>query len=373
MPAEGLLLLKNRIRDLTVELAALDGVAGFEQPVVRRLLELLGPRADTISVDAFGNIVATRRGRRERPALMLSAHSDEIGGIVRSIEPNGLIRFDRLGIVPESVLVGRRVRIRGQRGVTGIRAGHVQTPAEQRQVPPVHDLYIDLGYDSAAEVARLGVRVGDPVAFEAEMATLANPDRLAGKALDNRLSCALLVLLLERLGTVELDGTLHAVVTVQEEVGLRGAAVITYALNPDYAVVVDTLPTGDTPDVDFHRELAIRLGAGPVIPLVSGSNVFGRGNILHPAIKRLLLDTAAREQIPVQPALFTQSMSDLVAVHLVRGGIPAGAINIPRRYAHSPVETADLNDALYTLQLMEAVARDLGPHVPLGFLDERGT
>jgi endoglucanase len=369
VPAGEALSLKDRIRDLTIELAALDGVAGFEQPVVRRLLELFGPLADTVAIDAFGNIVATRRGRRERPALMLSAHSDEIGGVVRSVEPTGLVRFDRLGIVPESVLIGRRVRIRGHRGVTGIRAGHVQTPEERLRVPPVRDLYIDLGYDSAAEVARLGIRAGDPIAFEAEMATLANPDRLAGKALDNRLSCALLVLLLERLGNVELDGVLHIVVTVQEEVGLRGATVITHSLNPDYAVVVDTLPTGDTPEVDFHRELAIRLGAGPVIPMVSGSNVFGPGNILHPAIKRLLLDTAAREQIPVQPALFTQSMSDLAAVHLARGGIPAGAINIPRRYAHSPVETADLNDALHTLHLMEAVARDLGPHVALGFLD----
>jgi endoglucanase len=175
--------------------------------------------------------------------------------------------------------------------------------------------------------------------------------------------------MLERLRGVELDGTLHTVVTVQEEVGLRGAEVVTYAVNPDYAIVVDTLPTGDTPDVDFFKELAIRLGGGPVIPMVSGGSTFGRGNILHPAIKRLLLTTAEREGISVQPALFTQSMSDLVAVHLVRAGIPAGAINIPRRYSHSPVETADLNDALHALRLMEAIARDLGPHVPLGFLD----
>jgi endoglucanase len=360
---------KERIRDLTIELAAIDGVTGFEQAVVRRLVELLRPLADAVAVDAFGNIVATRRGRREQPALMISAHSDEIGGVVRAIEPSGMVRFERLGIVPEGVLVGRRVRIGAHRGVTGVRAGHVQTPDERLRVPPAWDLYIDLGFDSAAEVAALGVRVGDPVAFEAEMTTLANPNRLSGKALDNRLSCALLILMLERLVGAELDGTLHAVVTVQEEVGLRGAEVVTYALNPDYAIVVDTLPTGDTPDVDYFKELAIRLGGGPVIPMVSGSGAFGRGNILHPAIKRLLLTTAEREQIPVQPALFTQSMSDLVAVHLARAGIPAGAINIPRRYSHSPVETADLDDALHALRLMEAIARDLGPHIPLGFLD----
>jgi putative aminopeptidase FrvX len=359
---------KDRIRELTTELAALDGVAGFEQPVVRRLVELLTPLADEVAVDGFGNVIATRRGRHERPHLMISAHSDEIGGVVRAIEPNGLIRFERLGGLLETLMVGRRVRVRGHRGVTGVRAGHVQTPEERLRVPPMRDLYVDLGLDSAAAVAALGIHVGDPIAYEAEMVTLANPDRLCGKALDNRLSCALLVRLLERLRGVELGGTLLAVVTVQEEVGLRGARVISHALYPDYAIVVDTLPTGDTPDVDFYRELAIRLGDGPVIPLVSGA-AFGNGNILHPAIKRLLLETAAREGIPVQPALFTQSMSDLAAVHLARGGIPAGAINIPRRYAHSPVETADLNDALQALRLMEAVARDLGPEVPLGFLD----
>lgn len=360
---------KNRIRDLTAELAIIDGVTGSEQPVVRRLRDLLRPLVDGITVDAFGNIIATRRGAQARPALMISAHSDEIGGVVRSVEPSGLLRFERLGIVPESVLLGRRVRVRGHRGVTGIRAGHVQTPEERLRVPPMRDLYIDLGLDSASAVAALGVRVGDPIAFEAEIVPLANPDRLAGKALDNRLGCALLVLLLERLQTATLAGTLHAVITVQEEVGMRGATVVTEALGPDYAIVVDTLPTGDTPDVDFHKELAIRLGGGPVIPMVSGTSTFGQGNILHPAIKRLLLETAAREGIPVQPALFTQSMSDLAAIHLARGGVPAGAINIPRRYAHSPVETADLNDAWHTLRLMEAVARDVGPHVRLDFLD----
>jgi endoglucanase len=204
---------KERIRDLTIELAAIDGVTGFEQPVVRRLVELLRPLADAVTVDAFGNIVATRRGRRERPTLMISAHSDEIGGVVRAIEPNGMVRFERLGIVPEGVLVGRRVRVGGHRGVTGVRAGHVQTPEERLRVPPARELYIDLGFDSAWEVAALGIGVGDPVAFEAEMTTLANPDRLSGKALDNRISCALLILMLERLRGAELDGTLHAVVS----------------------------------------------------------------------------------------------------------------------------------------------------------------
>jgi len=164
-----------------------------------------------------------------------------------------------------------------------------------------------------------------------------------------------------------LRGTIHGVVTVQEEVGLRGAQVVTYRLNPDYAIVVDTLPAAGTPDVSYTRELAIDIGAGPVIPLVSGSG--GRGNIMHPAMKRLLLETAAAAGIPVQAAIFTQGNSDVAAVHLVREGIPAGVINIPRRYSHTPVETADLNDAAGALHLLELVARAHGPGVQLEFLD----
>ena len=207
-----------------------------------------------------------------------------------------------------------------------------------------------------------------PIAYESDVVRLANPDRISGKAIDNRIACALLVRLFTRLQGVPLGGTIHGVVTVQEEVGLRGAQVVTYRLNPDYAIVVDTLPAAGTPDVHFTKELAIDIGAGPVIPLLSGSG--GRGNIMHPALKRLLLETAEREGIPVQPAIFTQGNSDVAAVHLVREGIPSGVVNIPRRYSHTPVETADLNDAANALRLLEAVARDHGAGVKLDFLQD---
>jgi endoglucanase len=362
---------KEALFALTAELAAIDGPAGFEGPVVRRLVELLGPLADEVTVDRFGNVIATRHGRDgagSGPSLMIAAHSDEIGGIVRAFEPDGMIRFERIGGVLETTLIGRRVRINGLRGVVGVRAGHVQSADERLKAPPLRDLYIDLGFDSAAETRAHGIKVGDPIAYESDVVRLANPDRISGKAIDNRIACALLVRLFTRLQGVPLGGTIHGVVTVQEEVGLRGATVVTYRLNPDYAIVVDTLPAAGTPDVHFTKELAIDIGSGPVIPLLSGGG--GRGNIMHPALKRLLLETAEREGIPVQPAIFTQGNSDVAAVHLVREGIPAGVVNIPRRYSHTPVETADLNDAANALRLLEAVARDHAAGVKLDFLQD---
>lgn len=361
---------KEAIFALTAELAALDGPAGFEGPVVRRLVELLTPLADSVTVDRFGNVIATRHGRDGAgggPSLMISAHSDEIGGVVRAFEPDGMVRFERLGGVVETTLVGRRVRINGLRGVIGVRAGHVQAAAERLKAPSLRDLYIDLGTDSAAATRALGIAIGDPIAYESDVVRLANPDRISGKAIDNRIACALLIRLFTHLQGVALGGTIHGVVTVQEEVGLRGAQVVTYRLNPDYAIVIDTLPAAGTPDVHYTRELAIDIGAGPVIPLVSGSG--GRGNIMHPALKRLLTETAAEAGIPVQPAIFTQGNSDVAAVHLVREGIPAGVINIPRRYSHTPVETADLNDAAGALHLLELIARAHGPAIRLDFLD----
>ena len=216
---------KEAIFALTAELAALDGPAGFEGPVVRRLVELLRPLADEITVDRFGNIIATRHGRDgagHGPSLMISAHSDEIGGVVRAFEPDGMVRFERLGGVVETTLIGRRVRINGLRGVVGVRAGHVQSADERLKSPPLRDLYIDLGTDSAAATRALGIAVGDPIAYESETVRLANPDRISGKAIDNRIACALLVRLFARLQGVALRvcesiGARHGI--------LRGAAV----------------------------------------------------------------------------------------------------------------------------------------------------
>ncbi len=359
--------LKRRLRDLTLEFAAIDGVSGHEQPVVARLVELLRPLVDRLEVDSYGNLFATRVAREPAPHLMVSAHSDEIGLLVKSIEPDGFLRLEKVGGVIESLLVGRHVRVRGYRGVIGVKAGHLQTPEERNRVPGLRELYVDLGFDSAEAVRALGIRVGDAVAYDEPVEQLANPDRISGKALDNRVSCAVLVLLLERLAGVELPCTLTVVVTVQEEVGLRGAQMATYRLAPTAAIVVDTIPAGGTPDVDYYRDLGIKIGAGPVLALASGMGST-HGHLANPAMRDFLLRVAEEAGVPIQPALFPRSTSDVAAVHLVRGGIPAGVVNIPRRYAHSPVETLDLNDVTATLTLLEAAVRRFDSEVSLDFL-----
>jgi putative aminopeptidase FrvX len=358
--------LKAILKQQLGEYAAIDGVAGHEHAVVRRLVDDFRPLVDRVDVDAFGNVVATKQGPDGAPSLMIAAHSDEIGGVVKSIEPTGMVRFERLGGVNETLLVGRAVRINGHRGVVGAKSGHLMTPNERLTVPRLRDLYIDLGFDRAEDVEALGIKVGDPISYEAPMRELANPDRLSGKALDNRISCVILLELAKRLRDVKLDCTVHWAVMVQEEVGFRGAQMTTFRLNPTAAIVVDTMPAGGTPDVSAIQDLAAEIGKGPVITVGSQS---GTSGIIVPHIMRDLLTNAAKSaNVPYQLSLFYGSNSDAAAVHLVREGIPTGVVNIARRYSHSPVETLDINDCVNATLLLEQAVRSFGPSTELAFL-----
>lgn len=358
--------LKGSVGALLGELAGLDGVSGHEQPVVSRLRDLFAPVSEEVTIDSYGNLFARVNAEGSGPSLMISAHSDEIGALVKSIEPGGMLRIERVGGLIESLAIGRHVHVRGHRGVIGVKAGHIQTADERGRAPSFRDLYVDMGYDSAAEVEALGIRVGDAVAYDEPMVSLANPDRVSGKALDNRVSCALLVKLAERLRGASLSCTLYCVVMVQEEVGLRGARMAAHRLNPDAAIVVDTVPSGGTPDVDFHRDLRMRIGSGPVLALASAGG--SAGHLHNPAMRDFLRQAAEVAGVELQEALFYGGTSDASAVHLVRDGIPTGVVNIARRYSHSPVETLDLNDAVDMLMLLESAARRFGPDVDLGFL-----
>lgn len=359
----------DALKTLLGELAAIDGVAGHEQAVVARLQELFEPLVDEVDIDSYGNLYATKRGPDGSPSLMISAHSDEIGAIVKSIEPNGMIRFERLGGLVETLTIGRHIKIRGLRGVVGVKAGHIQTAEERGRAPSMRDLYIDMGFETDADVRALGIAVGDAISYDEPMVELANSDRVAGKALDNRVGCAILVDLARRLRGATLSCTLYLVVTVQEEVGLRGAQMATHRLNPTAAIVVDTVPSGGTPDVDYYRDLNMRIGAGPVVPVASGSGA--RGFLANPAMRDFLIDTAAQAGVQIQQAVFVGGNSDAAAVHLVRDGIPTGVVNIARRYSHSPVEMLDIRDALGAVDLLFAAAASYDARVDLGFLSSR--
>ena len=357
---------KDELFDLTADYAAIDAVSGHEQDLVRRLAADLEPEVDEVFVDAFGNVVGTRHGRDPEKSLLISAHSDEIGCLVKSIEATGAVRIAPIGGVSETLLVGRHVRVGDNAGVIGNKAGHISTPDERRTAPRIRDLYIDFGFDSKDEVVAAGIQVGDPVAYDQPVRRLANPDRIAGKAVDNRISCALVVLLARALKETELPVTVHFVVTVQEEVGLRGARMITHRLNPTAAIAVDTMPAGGTPDVSDTQDLTMRIGDGPVITLASQSG--GGGALAQPAMVRFLDQCALKSGVKTQRGIFYGGNSDAAAMHLVGSGIPVGIVNVARRYSHSPAEMLDLNDALGAYGLLVAAALSFSSETDLSFL-----
>jgi endoglucanase len=354
--------------ELTADYAAIDAVSGHEQALVRRVSDDLAPLVDDVFIDPFGNVAGSRRGADGDTSLMIAAHSDEIGCLVKSIEASGMVRIAPIGGVGETLLVGRHVRVGAMAGVIGNKAGHIATPDERRTAPRIRDLYIDFGFDSAEQVREAGIRVGDPVAYHQPVVRLANPDRIAGKAVDNRVACAMVVLLARALREEELPCTVHFVVTVQEEVGLRGARMITNRLNPTAAIAVDTMPAGGTPDVSDTQDLTMRIGDGPVITLASQGS--GGGALAQPGMARFLDMCAEVAGVRPQRGLFYGGNSDAASMHLVGSGVPVGILNIARRYSHSPAEMLDLNDAMGAFRMLVAAATSFSADIDLSFLGE---
>jgi putative aminopeptidase len=358
--------LKATLRDLST----LHGVSGFEQPLVEYFRKRVTGLVDDVQVDRYGNVTATKRGRQERPRLMLAAHLDEIGFIVKAIDERGFLSFDRLGGMGDGILPCRRVTVNGHFGLIGAKSGHLLSAEKQARPPVVADMYIDVGASSAAEVAALGVRVGDPVTFVGELAEFTGGDRVCAKAMDDRMGVAILIQVLTELAGAPAAGPVLAVATVLEQVGLRGAIMATPRIAPDYAIAIDGLSAGDTPDSSTTRDLPVVMGRGPVALLAASSTTLHvRGSIAHPAMKRHLLAAAEAAGVPMQLAThLARGSTDAAAIHLSAGGIPTISIGVPRRYSYSPNEVVDLNDLAGAVRVLTRFIGDMGKHHDLAFV-----
>jgi len=352
--------MKETLRELIKELVTAEGISGQEQKVVRALLHHLRPLVDDVTVDCFGNIIAVKHGGKPGPKVLVAAHTDEIGAIVKSIDEKGWIYFEKIGGLNAALLVGRQVLVNGHFGVVGVKAGHFMTPQEMTTVKPHNELYIDVGCNSAEEVAKLGIRIGDQICQYPNYNEFTNTDLICSKALDNRVGCAILVQLLKELQNQAFEGTLYAVFTVQEEVGLRGAQVVVQNIKPDFAIALDTVPSGDTPDVNF-TEFPVAIGKGPLLQLMSHSL------LINPIMKKLMLEVCERSGEPYQPALFVKGDTDAAIISRQEGGILAASLTIPRRYSHSPVEVLNINDCIASLNIIKQFIIDMGSFEKLNF------
>jgi endoglucanase len=254
-------------------------------------------------------------------------------------------------------------------GVIGAPPAYLEGRTNQDKARHTENLFIDIGARDEAEARTWGVSEGDQVTFVNPPWQLGSSERICGKAIDDRIGCAVLLQLMTNLASVQVPLTVCAVISVQEEATMSGAGMVSYRVQPDFAVALDTVPSFDTPDASFLDAAPIALGNGVVLQLAEGVPQAYRGTFVHPGVRDLLIRTAIQERIPYQlSALYGYWTTDAAAVHDSRSGIPTGFVSIPRRYAHSPSEVLDINDAVAALRLLEAVVLKTGVDVDLRFV-----
>ncbi|MDF2955894.1 MAG: putative aminopeptidase FrvX [Candidatus Alkanophagales archaeon MCA70_species_2] len=327
----------EELKALLTRLSDAHGIAGYEDEVRQIVAEELEDYVDEIKVDKLGNLVATKHG--SPPSVMLAAHMDEIGLMVKYIEDDGFIRFTKIGGWFDQTLLSQRVVLHGRKGkvvgVVGSKPPHLMKEEERKKAVEAKDMFIDVGASSRKEVEDMGIMPGTPVTLDRELTTLVN-GRVTGKALDNRAGVTMMI---EALRRTDAKCTIHAVATVQEEVGLKGARTSAFELNPDVAVATE-IAVARQLGVE-KKDAAIELDKGPVITV---SDAAGRGIITPPLVLRWLTETAEKHKIEYQLSVSEGGTTDATAIFLTRSGVPAGVVSVPARYIHSPVEVLSLKD-----------------------------
>ncbi len=338
---------RQRLKAWLTQLMGTSGLSGHEGPVRQLLAKHLSELGIESRSDRMGNLIATLTGDTSLPSVMLFAHMDQLGLVVRKVEANGLLRVERVGGVPEKALPSQSVRVSVGKGKTipGIIANkshHATQPDEKYKVLPYSDLYIDCGFGSAAEVQAAGVVVGAPIVYAPNVVELAG-GRIVGTSVDDRAGCAVMLEVARRLKGSDKRPTLHLVFSVQEEFNLRGAVTAAHAVNPDIAIQLDLILATDTPDMTARGD--VKLGGGPGISLYS---FHGRGTlngtIPHPALVALFERTAAAEKIPLQRSAHIGALTDSSYVQVTGTGVACIDLGFPTRYTHSSLEMCDLAD-----------------------------
>lgn len=334
--------------ELIKTLCALPGPSGCEDAVRDFIRAQAESYADNIETDPMGNLFVYRTGKKHLPKpVMLCAHMDEVGLIVKKITEDGMLKFGFVGGVDPRVVIGRTVRFGETRGVVGIKAVHLSTAAERKTAPKTKDLYIDIGATSRKAAEAL-VSLGDYGVFDSEIVAFGD-GLIKAKALDDRLGCAVLLTLLRDEPPVDT----WFVFTAQEEVGTRGAATAAFRLAPDFCLVVEGTTAADLAEVPEARQVcALRRGA--VIPFMD------RGTIYDRELFELLRDAAEERGILWQTKQMVAGGTDAGRIHKSGAGVRTAGLAAPLRYIHSPSSVAAISDLTCVLELARAFLELIG-------------
>ena len=329
--------------ELLKQLCALDGVSGDEGRVRAAIEALARPYADSLRTDALGNLIVFKRGKKSTGnRLLLSAHMDEVGLIVKSVTDEGFLKFDFVGGVDRRVAIGKPVVLGGGRvpGIIGLKAIHLVSREEEKKAPTTDALYLDIGAGDKAAAQAL-VEVGTYGAFVGAPEELGD-GLFKSKAIDDRVGCAVMLELLRQ----ELPLDVTFAFTAQEEVGTRGAFGAAFSVTPKIALVLETTTAADLPGVDPHRKVCAP-GKGPVISYMDGGTIYDRE--LFEALRGL----AQTHGIPWQTKEYIAGGNDAHAIQRTKAGVRVAAVSAAVRYLHAPASVGCLSDFAHMLRLSQ--------------------
>jgi tetrahedral aminopeptidase len=333
---------------LLKKLCETPGISGYETLVSAVIKEELRGLCDQVETDRMGNIIALKKAAikekdSKKTKIMLAAHMDQIGFLVKSIDQKGFLKFARIGGFDPKTLVAQRVIVHGQKdlvGVIGSKPIHVMEEEEKKKAPDFKDFYIDLGLNKK-EVENL-VQPGDFITFDRDFVQM-NDKMVTSLALDNRVGVYVILEVLRRVKNYQVD--IYAVATSQEEVGLRGAMTSSYAIEPDVGIAVDVTIAMDTPGIN-EEEKGCALGKGTAIAVLNSSMIAHRG------LYQFLKELAEKNKINYQLDVMERGGTDAGSIQKTRCGVVTGGVSIPSRYIHSVVEMCHRDDIEATIQLL---------------------
>ncbi|MBS3146787.1 M28 family peptidase [Candidatus Woesearchaeota archaeon] len=320
------------------------GVSGNEEEIRGLILKNIKKYVDEVTVDNMGNIIAHNKGTQ--PALMLAAHMDEIGLMIKKIDNSGRIFCSSIGGFDPTILIGQRVHVgpKGSHLHGVITTDKISTDLELIEKPTLEDIYVDTGLNKA-ELSKRGIGIGCYVSLETKSGNLGSEDYIQGKALDDRIGCYILVELVKQIQ--HLKNELYFVFTVQEEVGLYGAKTTAYEISPDWAIAVDVTNADDRTD-----ESSKNLGMGPTITIKDADMIANK------CVNEHIVKLSNKLKIPVQLEVSDIGTTDAFNISLSKGGVPSTVVGVAIRNIHTPVGIAHKDDILNCVKLLKELIKN---------------
>jgi endoglucanase len=345
---------------LLEELSNAHGPSGFEGPVREIVIREMEPLVDRIEIDGLGSVIGVLERSADAPNIMIAAHLDEVGLMVKRITDDGYVKYQVLGGILPQALVNQRFRILTRKGyvtaISGLKTIHVIPRGAERSVIPAHnDIFLDVGATSRADAMdRLGIRPGDPIAPDTEFEILNGGPLYVGKAWDDRVGLGIMVEVLKRIRQRRLAANVYFVATTQEEVGLRGARTSSHLVQPDIGISLEAGVAADYPGITLDEAQEV-LGEGP------GMFLFDNSMIPNQKLKDLVIATASKEKIPLQFNVQPGYGEDGAEMQKAFTGTPSINLTVPTRYLHTHYGIIHRDDFDGLVELLTAVLTELTP------------